>query len=263
MSTDTSKIFADRLGDLIVESKKTIKTLSQEIGISEGALSKYQNDGAAPSINALAKIAAYFGVSADWLLGLSEFHTKKSEQVLAKDIGLSEQTISVLSTLNYYPHTRGVLRVINKLIEQEQPLPSPSDFILSENDTGIYNRDAQKMLEDELHGVYERACASWRDNDYAQVISKIATFLFLRIDSQKQYWLNTDGSIAPRPSDARWYEDYGAVNTFQSKDIIDQMLFSQIENELKNLRDKLQLDPEWGKDVPITIHNAQVEEADE
>lgn len=96
--TSTSKVFADRLSDLIAESGKTIKTLSKEIGISEGALSKYQNDGAAPSINALAKMAVYFGVSADWLIGLSN---KQNHDVsISEYTGLTEQSIEAIRKMD-------------------------------------------------------------------------------------------------------------------------------------------------------------------
>ena len=70
--TDTTKCFADRLQDLIADSGKDMKTLASEIGISSGALSKYQNDNSEPGITALAKIAQYFGVTADYLVGMSD-----------------------------------------------------------------------------------------------------------------------------------------------------------------------------------------------
>lgn len=89
MSTDTSKQFADHMSDLIKESGKEIKILAEEIGISSGALSKYQNDMAAPGIDALAKIAKYFKVSADWLLGLSQTpSTDESVEAVCKATGI-------------------------------------------------------------------------------------------------------------------------------------------------------------------------------
>lgn len=80
MGTETTMIFADRLQDLISASEKSIKELAAEIGISSGALSKYQNDAAEPGIDALKKIADYFGVSPNWLLGVSEFPNEKMRE---------------------------------------------------------------------------------------------------------------------------------------------------------------------------------------
>jgi transcriptional regulator with XRE-family HTH domain len=97
MKNKVTSIFADRLQDLIAESGKTISELSSpsEIGISSGSLSKYQNDAAEPGITALVKIADYFGVSFDYLLGKSE--SKKRENFkINKRLGLSDNAISSL-----------------------------------------------------------------------------------------------------------------------------------------------------------------------
>lgn len=91
--SDVTKCFSDRLSDLISESRKTIKILADEIGISAGALSKYQNDCAVAGIDALFKISKYFGVSTDWLLGLSDLRSKKLDYISASALGLSEEAI--------------------------------------------------------------------------------------------------------------------------------------------------------------------------
>lgn len=93
-STVTTKIFADRLLDLITESGKTIKQLSEEIGISSGSLSKYQNDGAVAGIDAISKIAKYFNVSVDWLLGHSSTRSPNPTlQGACAYTGLSEKAV--------------------------------------------------------------------------------------------------------------------------------------------------------------------------
>jgi transcriptional regulator with XRE-family HTH domain len=46
--------------------------LSKATGISEGLISDYKNDKVKPAIENLVKIADYFNVSADYLLGLSK-----------------------------------------------------------------------------------------------------------------------------------------------------------------------------------------------
>lgn len=92
-----TKIFADNLGDLIAGSKKSIRELSEELDISTGSLSKYQNDSSVASINALAKIAKYFNVSADWLLGLSTEKTIDADvRRVCTFTGLSEDIVKFI-----------------------------------------------------------------------------------------------------------------------------------------------------------------------
>lgn len=93
--TETTKCFADRLQDLISESGKDVKTLAAEIGVSSGALSKYQNDKGEPGITALYKIAAYFDVTADYLIGLSDNKTVENSDVGAR-FGFNDGAITEL-----------------------------------------------------------------------------------------------------------------------------------------------------------------------
>lgn len=98
--TEVSKIFSQRLSLLIEDDRKNgkgIREIANEIGISTGALSKYQNDAAAPDINALFKISEYFDVSADYLLGKIE--PKKPENIDAQcRTGLPEEALNILTS---------------------------------------------------------------------------------------------------------------------------------------------------------------------
>lgn len=87
---------AYRLQDLISESGLKIKPLAEKIGISTGALSNYQNDAATPGADAIIKIARYFNVSADWLLGLSKYRTTKDNERSAQSLGIPEEFVKTL-----------------------------------------------------------------------------------------------------------------------------------------------------------------------
>lgn len=94
MSSNITKAFADNLSDLISDSGKTLKELASEIGVSPAILSKYQNDFAEAGIDNAAKIANYFHVSLDWLIGRT---TVRSPNVTIKKVcaytGLSEKAV--------------------------------------------------------------------------------------------------------------------------------------------------------------------------
>lgn len=97
MSTRTSKIFADRLSDLIEEKRQEdidYRQISDKTEIPIGSLSNYANDKQQPNISRLAAIAEYFGVSTDWLLGLSDVRTPDIKtQAICSYTGLSEQAV--------------------------------------------------------------------------------------------------------------------------------------------------------------------------
>ncbi|MDQ5983914.1 MAG: hypothetical protein RUMPE_00943 [Eubacteriales bacterium SKADARSKE-1] len=84
-NTDTTKIFQKRLKKFVTDQKKTKKynfdIISGEIGIKKSSLSKYLNDEAESGINNLVKIAKYFRISTDYLLGLSDVQSFQKETV--------------------------------------------------------------------------------------------------------------------------------------------------------------------------------------
>ena len=65
--------FAERLKELREEKGLSLKQLSKETGISDVAIGRWERKVRIPNIEALIVIAKYFNVSADYLLGLTDF----------------------------------------------------------------------------------------------------------------------------------------------------------------------------------------------
>lgn len=64
------EVFADRLKNLRIEKGISIETLSKEVGIGIASLSRFENAKADTYAYQLIKLAEYFGVTTDYLLGL-------------------------------------------------------------------------------------------------------------------------------------------------------------------------------------------------
>ena len=65
--------FAKRLKELRIDKNLSYVQLAKELGVSHAALSRWENQLRIPNIIELKKIAEFFNVSADYLLGLQEF----------------------------------------------------------------------------------------------------------------------------------------------------------------------------------------------
>jgi len=103
----TTSIFSTRLSDLISKIKKPMKLLAKEIRVPAGSLSKYQNDCAEPGIISLAKIAKYFNVSSDYLLGLTDVQTNDIEiRDICEKMGLSENSIDAIKVFSKNIHLK-------------------------------------------------------------------------------------------------------------------------------------------------------------
>ncbi len=64
------KIFCERLKELRTEYNLTAKQLAKEIGVSDSIIIRWEHGERSPTIENLYKIAVFFKVSADYLIGL-------------------------------------------------------------------------------------------------------------------------------------------------------------------------------------------------
>lgn len=95
-------IFAERLQKLMKDAKVTQQGLAEAVGTTRQAISQYADGSVQPNIEKLKKIAIFFHVSADYLLGIQKDRSPDvNVKALALELGLSENTITHLEDLNY------------------------------------------------------------------------------------------------------------------------------------------------------------------
>lgn len=70
---DMENIFGERLKELRRERGVGQVELAKGIGVSNGIISLWEHGLREPTLNNLVAIAKYFGVSADYLVGLSDY----------------------------------------------------------------------------------------------------------------------------------------------------------------------------------------------
>ena len=100
-STTVDSIFQERFSNLIKERGITQAEASDGIGVTRQAISLYATGKRTPDINSLYRIADFFRVSADYLLGLSDVKSFDAEEkAISEKTGLSESSIEKLLGLN-------------------------------------------------------------------------------------------------------------------------------------------------------------------
>ena len=100
MGESELQIFADRLKEFRLQKKMTQKDFATKIGITPAALSLYESNSKNPSIGVVKRISEVFGVSIDWLCGLSEQMTLNAEPQTLADIAL--KIIELLNSSSLY-----------------------------------------------------------------------------------------------------------------------------------------------------------------
>lgn len=87
----------ERLKDLRVDKHLTLEQLAEQTGLSKSALGKYENDDYKDiSPFAIATLAEFYGVSTDYLMGLSENKNHSNTELTA--LHLSDDMITLLSS---------------------------------------------------------------------------------------------------------------------------------------------------------------------
>ena len=77
MKSFNLKIFSERLKELRIEKKLTTKNLGEMINISDIAISRWERGLRVPNIESLYKLAVFFDVSTDYLVGLEDQNMKE------------------------------------------------------------------------------------------------------------------------------------------------------------------------------------------
>lgn len=115
----SKKTFADILIELRGKKERTIAAAG--IGISRTALINYETGKRKPDIDILEKIANYYKVSADYLLGRTDVKTQDmSLRQVSEITGLSENAIQLIQEWNNDDSHRYLADYISQFIEDKE-----------------------------------------------------------------------------------------------------------------------------------------------
>ena len=131
----------EKLKDLRIEKGLSLQELSEQTGISRASLGNYETDDYKEiSHKAIITLADFYGVTSDYLLGLTENREQHTFPVDA--LGLDDETVDLLKSgkLN--------LRLICEMIKHPDFINLLSDIeIYVDNLAGMQFRNINKMIE--------------------------------------------------------------------------------------------------------------------
>ena len=93
-----NSVMAKRIRESVESSGLSQQKIADNVGVSRQAISQYCDGSTIPNADKLMKIAQFFGVSADYLLGLSETRTTDPNlKEICSYTGLSEKSVALLN----------------------------------------------------------------------------------------------------------------------------------------------------------------------
>lgn len=110
-------MFFDIFSELCKKSGKSPNAVAKELKISSGSVTEWKKQGRSPHNATLLKIAEYFGVSVDYLLGQEE-----EEKPTANDGELSDNRKKLMEFASSVPEDKVdlLLRVMQSIVEDTQ-----------------------------------------------------------------------------------------------------------------------------------------------
>lgn len=251
--SDTMKIFSDRLSDLLSSAKEKgddLRSISKKIGISKSTLSDYANTKREPRITELAKIAEYFNVSTDYLLGLSDVRSRDiTIREIAQFTGLTEESVDILHKSNEIIHKRLIpdniaLQIDSIIGDRDDLIQECQDYILKQNFeqheigylldnsdeiTDLFIEEQRKHYLDEIRfNEFSRIEAAnyliMHEHKY-HILQRISMYLF-------SYTCNADGIYFTSESQ----DGNGCSYLFQA-DILIAGILAQIDEGLQKMRE--------------------------
>ena len=102
-----STVFPDRLSDLINEKQKlgiSQNVIAEKLEVSKSVLSEWASGKKKPSLKNLCNLSQYFGVSADYLLGITDARSVEPDiRAIQEYTGLSDNALKTLRFFNGFP----------------------------------------------------------------------------------------------------------------------------------------------------------------
>ena len=168
MNSELSKTIGKRINTLLAEQERKQKELAAHLGVPDNTVSYFVSGRRTPNTEQIAKIADFFNVSADYLLGRTNAETTdKDLRFICEYTGLSENAISTLCELH------DPVNVLNVVPAEIVPL---IDFLI--NDMGV-------RLTDE-GCAYRRLAILPRLSDYLRCVG---------FGSKQEVFVTQDGKI--------------------------------------------------------------------
>lgn len=109
-----------RLKELRLSRGMTMKQFGDALNLAESTISLYEREKREPDIETIKKIAAYFGVSVDYLLGLDQNKTPSIMDEVPEDVRELSRIYSLLNN-----------RGRDQLMRQAHYLEKDPDFLAS------------------------------------------------------------------------------------------------------------------------------------
>lgn len=228
--TDTSKnmlLFQERLKELRGNNK--LQDIAKNIGISRASLGYYENGDRKPDIEVLLKLANYYHVSCDYLLGLTDTRSPDiNDRIISQKLGLNEQSVITLTNFKQ-----------KSITEPEYA------FDTTQAVSTIYLESLNRLL-----------------NPECKILTNIMYYLYINFDAFYDDYTYKGEDLYAHISELGLFDTRLGIEYSDSFNYLPQIFLLKVQNELTKLRETVQQDlPE--RMTPVVLSNDFYDETDD
>lgn len=118
MSEKADTLFAKRLAKLRKERQMSQQQLALMLGCSRGQIGNYELGSREPDILTLVKIADFFQVTLDYLIGKTEIRTSKVKESVEKLVSIAEELNE--ESIDYLTQDAHLLKIKEKMVDAKE-----------------------------------------------------------------------------------------------------------------------------------------------
>lgn len=149
---NTTEVFAERFKQLRTDKGLSLQKIAQDLDVTAQSLSLYEKGQRTINIDLLKRIAEYFGVSSDYLIGLSDVAaTDIKKKTVCGYTGLSETSIDDIVFIKNNT-CKDVQQAADSIISNGFLFDLANAFAVLRGESNVYieKLKSQKCSEDEL-----------------------------------------------------------------------------------------------------------------
>lgn len=237
MVENINKYIGKRIKEIRIEKGLKQDYLAQKLKINRPNISKYETGETAIPLDILKEISKTLDTSTDYLLGITNCKTPKSNyRALCDAIGIDDTAAEILEEINFVYGGQYLIPILNILIKQEK-LP-PNEEIFEEKYSKIENsnlteKEKKKYIK-KVESIYDRMYKRWQDGNLQPVLSSIDDYLTANTENTN-LCLTLSGELK---KEEEITNELYIRKKISNQIILDEVILKEVIEDLKKLKEK-------------------------
>lgn len=240
MTTEyNSEITGKRIAELRKNKGLTQENLASVFHIDTSLIGHYERGRKIPA-DMLYKIAQYFETSADYLLGITNCITTKTDyRVICNITGIDDVSAEILEEINFVYQGQYLIPIINFLIKQEE-LP-PDEALFEEKyrqieDSKMTDKEKEKYIR-KVDSIYDRMYRRWKEKNCESILKSIEDYFITKAEDKK-LCLTLSGKLKREEDVTNKIEKSNIRKKITVQELLEKQQLEEIIEGLKKAKQK-------------------------